>query len=176
MGSFYGNAVSAVNSQSGGAYLVNTEMHIDEYNFISLELLDSWENIVQKLNDGPVIAKYHYSKEIDETNTGTDTGEEAAASIAYEEEGIVYLPIYAGFIISYQSQGSSAPSSEFGSQVFGLQVGWLQEDEETISTSFEIKQAATNQPTSHPVIVISEGERVPITPNPGGGEIINPAL
>ena len=168
MGSFYGNAVSAVNSQNGGAYLVDTELHDNGHGFMYLELLDSWENIVQELNKGPVIIVYSYTKEID----GTTTEGEEAASAGYTEEKVVYLPVYSASIIRSKPQGSSAPF-ELNTQIFSLQVGWLQEDEESISANFEIKRAAAGQSTSNPTIAISEGEQIP---TPGGGEIVNPAL
>ncbi len=168
MSSFYGNAASTVNSQSGGAYFVNTALHDNEHGFIYLELLDSWENIVQKLNKGPVLIVYSYTKEVDSTTT---EGEEMA-SAGYTEEKVVYLPVYSASIIRSKSQSSSTP---FASplQTFSLQVGWLQEDEESISANFEIKRAAAEQSTSNPTIIISEGEPIP---TPGGGEIINPSL
>lgn len=168
MSSFYGNAASAVNSQNGGAYLVDTGLHDNGHGFIYLELLDSWENIVQELNKGPVIIVYSYTKEVDST---TAEGEETA-SAGYTEEKVAYLPVYSASIIRSQPQSSSTPFAE-PIQTFSLQVGWLQEDEESVSANFEIKRAAAGQSTSNPTIIISEGEQIP---TPGGGEIINPAL
>lgn len=163
MSSFYGNAASAVNSQSGGAYFVRTVLHDNDSAFTYLELLDSWETIAQELNKGPVIIVYHYTKEVD----GTTTEGEETASAGYTEEKVAYLPVYSASIIRSQPQGSSTPFSEAMQQTFSLQVGWLKEDEESVPANFEIKRAAAGQSTSNPVIIISEREPIP---TPGGGE------